>query len=130
MYAAAESEWVIAKARELGFDLCGIAAVEELADAGHLKEWLERGYAGRNGKAKLKQHWPDCARRQAPSRSKLQRHLRMRRVRQVRHLLTPLRLKYPPSSMRAVRGPIWPKPNVNPKSAPISRACGPKLPVN
>ncbi len=47
MHGAAESEWIIAKASELGFDLCGIAAVDGLADAEHLKEWLERGYAGR-----------------------------------------------------------------------------------
>ena len=47
MYAASESDWIIAKANELGFDLCGIASVEGLADAAHLQEWLERGYAGR-----------------------------------------------------------------------------------
>ena len=42
----AETEWIIAKANELGFDLCGIAPVEGLADAANLKEWLARGYAG------------------------------------------------------------------------------------
>jgi epoxyqueuosine reductase len=42
-----ETEWIIAKANELGFDLCGIAPVEELADTAHLQQWLERGYAGR-----------------------------------------------------------------------------------
>jgi len=42
-----ENEWIIAKAKELGFDLCGIAPVEGLADALHLQDWLERGYAGR-----------------------------------------------------------------------------------
>jgi len=47
MHAVAESEWVIAKAKELGFDLCGIASAEALADTAHFKEWLERGYAGR-----------------------------------------------------------------------------------
>jgi epoxyqueuosine reductase len=47
MYGAAESDWITAKANELGFDLCGIAAVDGLADSAHLKEWLERGYAGR-----------------------------------------------------------------------------------
>src|SRR5690348_8258866 len=47
MHAAAETEWIIAKANELGFDLCGIASVEALADPAPLKEWLERGYAGR-----------------------------------------------------------------------------------
>jgi epoxyqueuosine reductase len=47
MYAASESDWIIAKGNELGFDLCGIASVEGLADPAHLQEWLERGYAGR-----------------------------------------------------------------------------------
>jgi epoxyqueuosine reductase len=47
MHAAAESEWLAAKAKELGFDLCGIASVEALRDTAHFKEWLERGYAGR-----------------------------------------------------------------------------------
>jgi epoxyqueuosine reductase len=47
MHGVDESRWIIAKAAELGFDLCGIVPVEELADGGHLTEWLERGYAGR-----------------------------------------------------------------------------------
>jgi epoxyqueuosine reductase len=47
MHGIAETEWVIAKANELGFDLCGIAPVEDLTDAANLKEWLARGYAGR-----------------------------------------------------------------------------------
>src|SRR5579872_2677072 len=47
MHGVAESEWIVAKANELGFDLCGIASVEGLADSAQLKEWLERGYAGR-----------------------------------------------------------------------------------
>jgi epoxyqueuosine reductase len=47
MRAAAETEWIIAKANEVGFDLCGIASVEALADPSPLKAWLARGYAGR-----------------------------------------------------------------------------------
>jgi epoxyqueuosine reductase len=47
VHGAAESEWIVAKANELGFDLCGIASVDGLDDSAHLKEWLERGYAGR-----------------------------------------------------------------------------------
>lgn len=46
MYGAAETDWIIAKASELGFDLCGIVSVDGLADAENLKEWLARGYAG------------------------------------------------------------------------------------
>lgn len=47
MYAVSETDWIIAKASELGFDLCGIASAEGLADPAHLQEWLARGYAGR-----------------------------------------------------------------------------------
>jgi epoxyqueuosine reductase len=47
MQGVAETEWIIAKANDLGFDLCGIASVEGLADPAHFREWLERGYAGR-----------------------------------------------------------------------------------
>ena len=47
MYAVGETEWVVAKAKELGFDLCGITSVEALRDTAHFKEWLDRGYAGR-----------------------------------------------------------------------------------
>jgi epoxyqueuosine reductase len=34
------------KARELGFDLCGVAPVESFAELSYLREWLDRGYAG------------------------------------------------------------------------------------
>ena len=37
---------VKARARELGFDLCGIAPVDGFPELGILREWLERGYAG------------------------------------------------------------------------------------
>jgi epoxyqueuosine reductase len=47
MYGAGETEWIVAKANELGFDLCGIASADGLPDPAHLQEWLERGYAGR-----------------------------------------------------------------------------------
>jgi epoxyqueuosine reductase len=48
MNAAEDTNWILAKAHELGFDLCGITPTEGLFDA-HLKEWLERGYAGQMG---------------------------------------------------------------------------------
>ena len=35
-----------ARAREIGFDLCGIAPAAELPELGRLREWLDRGYAG------------------------------------------------------------------------------------
>lgn len=35
-----------AKARELGFDLCGIAPADALPETNHFREWLGRGYAG------------------------------------------------------------------------------------
>jgi epoxyqueuosine reductase len=34
------------KARELGFDLCGIAPVENFPELSFLREWIDRGYAG------------------------------------------------------------------------------------
>lgn len=35
-----------AKARDLGFDLCGIAPAEGFPELAFLREWLDRGYAG------------------------------------------------------------------------------------
>jgi epoxyqueuosine reductase len=40
------TEWVVAHARALGFDLCGVAPADGLTDLAHLDEWLARGYAG------------------------------------------------------------------------------------
>ncbi|MGH9312234.1 MAG: tRNA epoxyqueuosine(34) reductase QueG [Vicinamibacterales bacterium] len=37
---------VKAKARELGFDLCGIAPAEVLPETRHFRDWLSRGHAG------------------------------------------------------------------------------------
>ena len=34
------------KARELGFDACGIAPASDLPELGFFREWLDRGYAG------------------------------------------------------------------------------------
>jgi epoxyqueuosine reductase len=38
-----------AKARDLGFDLCGIAPVDNHPELAFLREWLDRGYAGEMG---------------------------------------------------------------------------------
>ena len=35
-----------ARPRELGFDLCGIAPVDDFPELAFLREWLDRGYAG------------------------------------------------------------------------------------
>jgi epoxyqueuosine reductase len=42
-------ESVKQRARELGFDLCGIAPVGAFPELGFLREWLDRGYAGTMG---------------------------------------------------------------------------------
>ena len=34
------------KARDFGFDLCGVAAADTYPELGFLREWLDRGYAG------------------------------------------------------------------------------------
>ena len=38
--------WIVERARALGFDLCGVAPAEGLAELARLPEWLARGYAG------------------------------------------------------------------------------------
>jgi len=40
------AERIKAKARELGFDLCGIAPADDFPELAYLEEWLARGYAG------------------------------------------------------------------------------------
>lgn len=38
--------WIVARAKSLGFDLCGIAGAEEFPELAKTAEWLDRGYAG------------------------------------------------------------------------------------
>ena len=40
------SQLIKAKARELGFDACGIAPAADLPELRFFSEWLDRGYAG------------------------------------------------------------------------------------
>lgn len=40
------TQWIVQRARALGFELCGVAPVDTLAELERLPEWLERGYAG------------------------------------------------------------------------------------
>jgi epoxyqueuosine reductase len=46
MRAQADTDWLIAKAKNLGFDLCGVIPASELTAPAHRDEWLARGYAG------------------------------------------------------------------------------------
>jgi epoxyqueuosine reductase len=39
------TRWVCDRAREAGFDLCGVAPVEGLNELNHFPQWLARGYA-------------------------------------------------------------------------------------
>lgn len=43
------SEAVKRRARELGFDLCGIAPADAFPELAFLREWIDRGYAGTMG---------------------------------------------------------------------------------
>lgn len=46
MRAATETAWIVERARELGFALCGVAPLQKFAEHEAFAEWLERGYAG------------------------------------------------------------------------------------
>ncbi len=46
MTPAEKTIWVTEQARAEGFDLCGVAPVEGLAELSHYPDWLARGYAG------------------------------------------------------------------------------------
>ena len=61
MKTAAETAWIVGRARELGFALCGVARLQEFPEHGAFAEWLARGYAGEMA-------YLSDARRQEPSR--------------------------------------------------------------
>lgn len=46
MTPSERTRWICERARTAGFDLCGVAPVDSLAELSHLEEWLGRGYAG------------------------------------------------------------------------------------
>jgi len=41
-----KTAWVVAQARALGLDLCGVAPADDSPELAHVEEWLARGYAG------------------------------------------------------------------------------------
>jgi epoxyqueuosine reductase len=43
---AGKAAWVVAQARALGMDLCGVAPATDFPELAHGEEWLARGYAG------------------------------------------------------------------------------------
>jgi epoxyqueuosine reductase len=44
--AQQRTRWIVEKAGDLGFDLCGVAPAQATPELAHLEEWLARGYAG------------------------------------------------------------------------------------
>src|SRR4029077_2271190 len=46
MRARSDTVWVEARAKELGFDLCGVVSAEKFPELEHTEEWLARGFAG------------------------------------------------------------------------------------
>jgi len=61
MNTAAETAWVVQRARELGFALCGVARLEKFPEHEAFAEWLARGYAGEMA-------YLEDARRQEPAK--------------------------------------------------------------
>jgi epoxyqueuosine reductase len=46
MDSAARTRWICEQARELGFDLCGVARADAFPELAQVSTWLERGHAG------------------------------------------------------------------------------------
>jgi epoxyqueuosine reductase len=44
--AGSDTVWVTARAKEIGFDLCGVVRAEKFPELAQTDEWLARGYAG------------------------------------------------------------------------------------
>lgn len=43
---AADTAWIAERARELGFELCGVAPAEKFPELARAEEWFARGFAG------------------------------------------------------------------------------------
>ena len=46
MGSRSDTVWVESRAKELGFDLCGVVSAEKFPELEHTEEWLARGFAG------------------------------------------------------------------------------------
>ena len=46
MGTAADTAWIVERAKEVGFDLCGVVRAEKFPELNHFEEWLARDYAG------------------------------------------------------------------------------------
>src|SRR5271157_4704134 len=46
MTSAPDTAWITERAKELGFDLCGVVGVQVFPELAQFDEWLARGYAG------------------------------------------------------------------------------------
>jgi epoxyqueuosine reductase len=46
MRTAADTAWIVERARALGFDLCGVAPAEKFPERARSEEWFARGFAG------------------------------------------------------------------------------------
>jgi len=46
MDLAARTRWICERAREVGFDLCGVAPADAFPELAQVSAWLERGHAG------------------------------------------------------------------------------------
>lgn len=46
MPEAADATWIAQRAKELGFDLCGVVRAEKFAELEQSSEWVAQGYAG------------------------------------------------------------------------------------
>jgi epoxyqueuosine reductase len=57
MASAADTAWITERAKELGFDLCGVVRLEAFPELAHFEEWLARGYAGEMRYLEAPQRW-------------------------------------------------------------------------